>query len=105
MVPIVRASPEMLTQYVTLQEYFSHQSLVIYFFFGNPTNKIETGTANRWETTNSKSPGPSTSQIQFITLFSLQVHKVCCAFSPATTANCTIMVSQNHFPEPNRQFF
>jgi hypothetical protein len=36
----------------SLQEYFSHPSLFFYFF---PTT---TGTANRWETTNSKTPGP-----------------------------------------------
>ncbi len=35
-------------QYVTLQKYFSHPSLVIYFFC-NPTHKTETGTANKWE--------------------------------------------------------
>jgi hypothetical protein len=38
------------TQYVTLQKYFSHPSLVIYFF-SNPTHKTKTGTSNRWETT------------------------------------------------------
>jgi hypothetical protein len=41
---------------VTLQKYFSHPSLVIYLF-SNPNNKSETGTANRWETTNSKPTG------------------------------------------------
>jgi hypothetical protein len=35
-------------QYVPLQKYFSHSSLVIYFF-SCPAHKIETGTAkNRW---------------------------------------------------------
>ncbi len=28
-----------------------------YFHFSNPTHKTKTGTANRWETANSKSPG------------------------------------------------
>jgi hypothetical protein len=41
---------------VTLQKYFLHPSLVLYFF-GNPTHKTETWTANRWGTTNSKPPG------------------------------------------------
>jgi hypothetical protein len=40
-------------QYVTLQKYFLHLSLVI----SNPTHKTKTGTANRWETTNSKPSG------------------------------------------------
>jgi hypothetical protein len=33
-------------QYVTLQKYFSHSSLVIYFF-PTPTHKAKTATANR----------------------------------------------------------
>jgi len=62
---------------VTLQKYFSHPSLVIHLFF-NLAHKTKTGTANRWETTNSKPLGPiimigksetgSSSQILFITL-------------------------------------
>jgi hypothetical protein len=44
-------------QYVILQKYFSHPSLVIYFF-PKPTHKTKTETANRWETTNGKAPGP-----------------------------------------------
>jgi hypothetical protein len=44
-------------QYVTLQKYFSHPSLVKYILFCNPTHKTETGAANRWGTTNSKPPG------------------------------------------------
>jgi hypothetical protein len=39
-------------QYVALQKYFSHPSLFI-SFFSNATHKTKTGTANRWETTNS----------------------------------------------------
>jgi hypothetical protein len=42
---------------MTLQKYFSHPSLVIYFF-SNPIDKTRTGTANRWETTNIKPLGP-----------------------------------------------
>jgi hypothetical protein len=44
-------------QYVTLQKYFPHPSLVIYFF-SNPTHKTKTGTSNRWETTSSNPAGP-----------------------------------------------
>ncbi len=50
-----------------------------YLPFSNPTHKNKTGTANRWETTNSKPPGPiimigqsqtgNGSQIIFISLF------------------------------------
>jgi hypothetical protein len=46
----LRASPAaVLAQYVTLQTCFSHPSLGSrYFtFLGNPTNKTETGTANK----------------------------------------------------------
>jgi hypothetical protein len=53
-----------------------------YLPFSNPTHKNKTGTANSWETTNSKPPGPvimigqsqtgSGSQIIFITLFFCQ---------------------------------
>jgi hypothetical protein len=48
---------QLCAQHVTLQKYFSHPNLVLYFFC-NPTHKTETGTANRWETTSSKPPGP-----------------------------------------------
>ncbi len=37
------------------KKYFSPSSLVICFFY-NPTHQIETNIANRWETSNSKSP-------------------------------------------------
>jgi hypothetical protein len=67
------------TQYVTLKKCFSHQSLVIYCFPTSPS-KLKTGTANTWETTNSKPPRPiimigwsvtgNSSQIIFVTLFS-----------------------------------
>ncbi len=46
-------------QDTTLQKYFSHPSLVIYFFF-NPTHKTETGPANKRGTTNSEPSGPIT---------------------------------------------
>jgi hypothetical protein len=39
------------TQYMTLQKYFSHPSLVI-CFYPTPTHKTKTGTAKRRETTN-----------------------------------------------------
>jgi hypothetical protein len=59
-----------------------------YLFICNPTHKTETGTANRWGTTNSKPPGPiimmgqsetlTSTQIVFITL---QVHAVAGPFT------------------------
>jgi hypothetical protein len=77
---LLRASPVVGAQYVTLQKHFSHPSFVKYFFF-QPTHKTKTVTANRWETTNSKAIGRiiimigqsetwSSSPITFITLFS-----------------------------------
>jgi hypothetical protein len=43
----------------TCKKYFSHPSLVFFFFPTLPMKlKLEFGTANRWETTNSKPPGP-----------------------------------------------
>jgi hypothetical protein len=45
----------MSAQYLTLQKYF-FTSLVIYFLPTSPI-KTKTGTANRWETTNSKALG------------------------------------------------
>ncbi len=66
-------------EYATLQKYFSHPSLVIYFFC-NPTHYTQTEIANRWKTTNSKTSGriimigqsktETRSRIIFITLFS-----------------------------------
>jgi hypothetical protein len=39
---VIRASPA-IAQYVTLQKYFSHPSLVIYFFFPTSPIKLELG--------------------------------------------------------------
>jgi hypothetical protein len=68
-----------------LHKYFSHPSLVIYFFANHLTHK--TGTANKWHTTNSKPPtsiitiGQSetmnSSQIKFITLFYAGAQRCC----------------------------
>jgi hypothetical protein len=86
---------------VTLQKYFSHPSLVIYFF-ATPPKKTELGTANRWGTTNSKPPGLiimigqsetlSSSQIIFITLFSPGAQPWCACYL-ATGNLC-------HYAEP-----
>ncbi len=67
-------------------DFFSHPSLVIYFF-------RKTGTANRWGTTNSKQPRRiimigqseilSSSSIIFMTLFSK-------GDAPFTPAQCSI---------------
>jgi hypothetical protein len=99
-------------QYVTLQKYFSHPSLVIYLFATPPMN-LKLGQQIRGGTTNSKPPGPiimmgrsetvTSSQIIFITLFSAGAH-CCCTFHRAT-ANCRIMVSQNPFPWAKPRYF
>ncbi len=41
---------------MALQKYFT--SKFSYLIISNPTHKTKTGTANRWETTNSKALGP-----------------------------------------------
>jgi hypothetical protein len=79
-----------------------------YLIFCNPTHKTETGTANRWGTTNSKLPVPIimmaqsetliSSQVIFVTLVSAGAHS-CCAVhqSPQTLQLCwakTIFPSQ-----------
>ncbi len=104
-------------QYVTLQKYvFTYK--FSYVLFCNPTHKTEIGTANRWGTTNSKPPGRiiMMGQIRnseqrlnhiYYTLFckciallrflSAMVKR----FSPAVAMHA-MMLSQNHFPEPNQ---
>jgi hypothetical protein len=65
-VPFVRASPVC----DPAKKYFSHPSLVIYFFF-NPTYKSESGTPIGWGNyllPNSKPPGPITMMSQSETL-------------------------------------
>jgi hypothetical protein len=70
-------------QYVTVQKHFSDPSLVIYIF-SNPIHKTKTGTANRWETANSKPP--LVNQKQGTTLRSYLLHsslvgaQLCCTF-------------------------
>ncbi len=70
-------------------KYFLHPCLVIYLFQTPPIK--QNSTANRWETTNSKSPAPtiiigqsetgSSSQIIFITLVSGRCcWRLCCNF-------------------------
>jgi hypothetical protein len=81
-------------QYVTLQKYISHPSIVT--SFSEPTNKTKTGTANSWETTNSKPLGPnimigqsetgSGNHIIFITVFSGRLK----------------MLGQDQFAKPNQ---
>ncbi len=63
-------------QHVTLQKYFSRQSLVICFFPTPPTKlKLGLGTTNRQKTTNSSPPGPIKLCNQ-----STAVVRLCCAF-------------------------
>jgi len=56
-------------QYVTLRKIF-FTSKFSFVLFGNPTNKTETGVANRWGTTNNKPPGPIIMMSQSETLSS-----------------------------------
>jgi hypothetical protein len=78
-----------------------------YLPFFNPTHQNKTGTANRWETTNSKPPGPITmigqsqtgsgSQIIFITLFFWQGLDFAVPFTSKVVQKCwakTILLSQ-----------
>jgi hypothetical protein len=84
---------------------------VFLFIFCNSSHDTETGTADMWETTNSKPLGPiimidqwetlRSSQIIFIALFFGGLYSTLLLQLLAGTANCAIMLSQNHFPEPN----
>ncbi len=86
-------------QHVTLQKYFSRQSLVICFFPTPPTKlKLGLGTTNRQKTTNSSPPGPIKLCNQ-----STAVVRLCCAFyQPQQTLQK--YWAQNHFDETNRHF-
>jgi len=96
-------------QYVTLQKYFWHPSLVISLFC-NPTHKIETGTANRWGTlianhlnqslwlANQKHGATVRSYLLYSSLAGAQLFL---QFLP-TSANWANMQEKNHFPGPNR---
>ncbi len=85
-------------------------SKLSYLVFSHPTHITQTGTANRWETTNSKPPGPitmidrsktgSSSQIIFTTLFSGRCSTLPCLLQ--ASANCANMLGQNHFAELNQ---
>jgi hypothetical protein len=80
-----------------------------YVLFCNPTHKTETGTANRWGTTNSKPHGPiimigqsethQLDQIHYTHFCRCTVLLLCLS---SATATCAIMRSQNHFPEPHQ---
>jgi hypothetical protein len=89
---------------VTLQKYFSHPSLVIYFFF-NLNHKTETETADICGgITNNKPPEPitmmgqsgtlSSSQIIFITLFSAGAQWCSACYQPPQTLQ--LCGEQNH---------
>jgi hypothetical protein len=98
---LLRASPAMLSM-LTLQKYFSHPSLLIYFL-RNSTHDTQTEIANRWQTTNSKTSGSKTetsSLITFITLFSSKC-TVLLHFTSLSKQTVERMQEQNYFPEPN----
>ncbi len=85
----------------------------VYFFkLSNPTRKTKTGTANWWETTNSKSPAAiilvhqsetgSNSPILFITLFiANHIFKVVLCLLPSS-AFCEEMLGHNHIAQPKQ---
>jgi len=95
------------TQYVTLRKYFSHPSLVLYFF-ATPPIKLKLGQqiggglliANQW-TNHYDGPIRNTEQqldhIYYTLLFKCTA--LLCALP--TMATCAIMPSQNHFPQAN----
>jgi hypothetical protein len=98
-------------QYVTLQNYFSHPSLVIYFFSAPPV-KLKQGQqlngrlliANHLDQlllwwANEK----HWAAVRSYLLHSfLQVHRVAAPFTLARVAKCAIKGWQNQLPEPNR---
>ncbi len=71
------------------RKFFSHPSFSYLLFFATSPMKLKL--ANKWESTNSKPPGPiitigqletrTSSQIQFITLFLWQVHTLAAPFT------------------------
>jgi hypothetical protein len=75
----VRSSPVMLSMWPCKKISWIQVWL---FTFSNPTQKTKTGTANRWETTNSNPPGPiklssqSTAGVRFCCAFYLPQHPV-----------------------------
>jgi hypothetical protein len=90
---------------VPLEKIFP-RSKFSYLLFSNPTHRTKTGAANRWETTNSKAPGPiimidqsetgSSSQI-ILLRSSLAGVRLCCAFHQPRETKCwakTILLSQ-----------
>jgi hypothetical protein len=66
---------------MTLQKYFSHPSLVIYFFqTPHPPPKTKTGMATSYGTTNSKPLGPIIMTADKNQCEEEVIHTDCCAF-------------------------
>ncbi len=95
-------------KYMTLQNYFSHPSLVIYFF-ATPPIKTETGTAHSWELlyianhldqslclTNQKQ---GTAVKSYLLHSSLAGVQLCCAFYGLSKLRGHTQ-ERNHFPTP-----
>ncbi len=111
----VRASPAVVAlstspaKKIKKKKFTSKFSYVAYLFC-NPTHETETGTANRSRTTNRKPPGRtiminqseilSSSQINHIYL-TLFCRCIAVPFCHPLQTNCAIMLSQNHFVEPD----
>ncbi len=92
-------------QYVILQKVI-FTSKFGYLLLCNPKDKTESGTLNRWGTTNSKSLGAIiwwANQKHSAAIRSYLLHsweRGLLRLFQATT-NCIIIMSQNHFPDPN----
>ncbi len=87
------------------------RSKLSYVLFCNSTHETGTWIANRWETSNSKPPGPIIVMGQSETLSQQLDHIHYTLFCRCTallgllpaTATCTNKQSRNQFPDPNRQ--
>jgi hypothetical protein len=88
----------MTAQVITWRENWTRASPAVprYLLFSNPAHKTKTGTANRWETTNSNPPRESNYLAN-----QQEVFGFFCAFHQPPQINFAKMLGQNHFAEPN----
>jgi hypothetical protein len=82
---------------------FLTSKFIVVYFSSNPTHKTKTGITNRWETTNSKAPGPimakgAESRRIYYTPF-WQVLLGCAVLFTSLSKQCNKkkMLGQNHF--------
>ncbi len=108
---VIRASPAVLNMWPC--KHIFHIQVLVFVLFCNSANKFETGTANMWGTSNSKPLGSiirwgairnTENQLDHIyyTLFCRCTTLLLLHHLPTLAiATRAIMLSQNHFPEPN----